>query len=178
METGTIIFTRTNTKEKAFLVFKAACSQDFLIKGEKWRYEEAWRNRAAYLEGPRGEKLPSSEFLITIDTIPKAETGMFCNLHLWSDIEPFEIVQVTKSYKTLTLRPMKTELVPSWKPEAVPGGFSGHTVNNHTQEWKYSSLPGAETFKVRWSPKKRHYVRGSSRFHLSLNPCKFYDYNF
>jgi len=56
----------------------------------------------------------------------------------YSDVHPYEIVRVV-SPKTIEIRLMDAELVEGWKPEIVSGGFSGHCVNQGSQQYNYKS---------------------------------------
>ena len=94
----------------------------------------------------------------------------------YSDVNPYEVVRVV-SDKTLEIRRMNAERDPSYKPEFIPGGFSGHCVNQLDQEWIISSDPTASVIRIRkgkngW--KDAHGVK----YQLTDKPVKFYDYNF
>lgn len=102
--------------------------------------------------------------------------GKFMNYRGWTDVEPFEIVKVV-SDKTVVVRPMKAELDPSWQREVSPGGFAGHTVNNHEQKWIITSDPQAPEHRVRLGKKGWKDAHGGY-YSLSDSPRKFHDYNF
>ena len=104
----------------------------------------------------------------------KPEVGMYCNRFFYSDIKPYEIVEVNKTGKTLTLRSVDAELDKSWKPEFIEGGFSGHCTNNNEQKWVFKSNPKNTTFKVRLS--KKGYDKGN--FYVGPEPRYKFDYNF
>lgn len=94
----------------------------------------------------------------------------------YSDINPYEVVRAI-SDKTLEIRRMNAERDPSYKPEFVPGGFSGHCVNQLDQEWIITSDPDAAVIRIRLG--KRGWKDASgARYQLSDKPVKFYDYNF
>ena len=112
----------------------------------------------------------------------------------YSDVRPYEVVKVV-SDKTIEIRAMNAERDPNWKPEIIPGGFSGHCVNQSSQKWIITSDLEAPVFRIRYS-KKHSYVEraghnnweptevrcfadaGGSKYKLSDEPRKFYDYNF
>ncbi len=98
------------------------------------------------------------------------------NRHGYSDTHPFEIVKVI-SPKTIEIRPVDAELDPSWKPEVIAGGFAGHTVNNGSQKWVYTSNPDNPVIRARLR-KDGYFYAYNGRHILGNSPEKFYDYNF
>jgi len=105
------------------------------------------------------------------------EVGLYANLHLFSDVEPYEIVRII-SDKTIELRSVTATLKPDWKPDMIPGGFAAHTANNHTQEYDYKTNPDAYVFKARLRKKDGRFHSARGRHVVSEAPCKFHDYNF
>jgi hypothetical protein len=103
------------------------------------------------------------------------KVGMGATLCGWSDRHPYEVVEVSPSGKTITLRAMKAERDPSWKPEWVAGGFAGTVVNQNEQEWILSADPEGETIKARLT--KKGWSANGQRVYLG-RANKFYDYNF
>lgn len=104
----------------------------------------------------------------------------YANHSGWSDIEPYEIIGRSPSGKQLTLRQMKAVRDPEWKPNIIPGGFSGICVNNSEQRWIIEPDESGFVIKARLSK----YGNGM-RFHsklgwhtLSTVPVKHHDYNF
>ncbi len=104
------------------------------------------------------------------------EVGLFCNWILYSDVEPFKIISISPSGKTLTIRGMDADLNPDFKCNTQIGGFGGHTLNNYAQSYTYKSNKDGEIRKV--SKTKKGWTRKSLRYRISETPCKFYDYNF
>ncbi len=104
--------------------------------------------------------------------IPKV--GMYCNRFLYSDVNPFEIIEVSKSGKTITIRDMDYKLDPNWKPKFVEGGFAGHCTNDREQKWIITSKPKGSTLKLRLS--KKGY--GNGYYKVAFKPSKHHDYNF
>jgi hypothetical protein len=100
----------------------------------------------------------------------------YANHYGYSDVNPFEIVRRI-SEKTLEIREMRVERDSSWKPEAVPGGFSFIVTNNNTQKWVITSDETQKPIRIRLS-KKGLKDSGGRRYGLSDKPVKFYDYNF
>lgn len=96
----------------------------------------------------------------------------YCNQHLFSDIEPYEVIKVFNSKRVL-LRRMDAELIKPPK-EFHPGGFLGNYSDNNSQRWECKSNPDNETFEIRLSM----YGWGRGRYIMSDKPIKFYDYNF
>jgi hypothetical protein len=104
------------------------------------------------------------------------EVGLFANNYLYTDVSPYEITKVI-SAKTIEIRRMGATLVDGWKPDMIVGGFSAHTTNNSSQEYNYTSLPGAKTTRARLRKDGRWYSN-QGRHSIALEPRKFHDYNF
>ena len=105
--------------------------------------------------------------------LPKAYANLIC----YSDVFPFEVLAVSKSGKQITVRAMRAERDPSWKPEIIPGGFLGHCVNQADQRWIITPNEGGEPMKAHkradgyfWSAFGKH--------RIEAQPRAFYDYNF
>lgn len=104
----------------------------------------------------------------------------FANFSGWSDIEPFEVVKVCTENKVV-IRSMQAERAEGWKPEIVSGGFAGHCTNNNDQRkaWDISSDEGGYLVTIRWSKAKlRWQCADGSRYFMSDQPVKKYDFNF
>jgi hypothetical protein len=99
----------------------------------------------------------------------------FCNQHLYTDVEPFEVVKVI-SDKTIEIRKMKA-VETDWGREFIPGGFFGHTPNQNKQKWLIVSDKTNPVIRARLN-KKGFWKSGSGKHHLADEPIKFYDYNF
>jgi hypothetical protein len=94
----------------------------------------------------------------------------------YTDAHPYEIVRVV-SPKTIEIRLVDAELDPEWKPETIAGGFAGHTVNNGSQKWIYTSNKDNRVIRARLR-KDGYFYSANGRHNLSTAPYKFYDYNF
>ena len=105
----------------------------------------------------------------------KPEVGMGATQTGWSDSTPYEIIEVSPSGKTITLRKMDAVIDPEWKPEMVVGGFAGHTTNNHSQRWMITPNPAGVVKKARMTKKGWHCDMGEVVVGVAR---KFYDYNF
>jgi hypothetical protein len=108
-----------------------------------------------------------------MNALPKA----YANLIGYSDVAPYEVLSISKSGKQITVRAMRAERDPSWKPEIVPGGFLGHYVNQSEQRWIISTDEDREPMKAHkradgyfWSAFGKH--------RIEAQPRAFYDYNF
>ena len=101
---------------------------------------------------------------------------LYANHYGWSDVNPFEVVRKV-SDKTLEIRAMDAERSANWKPEFIPGGFSGICVNNGDQEWDIKSNENNPVIRIRLGKKGWKDAHGR-RFGLSEKPIKHYDYNF
>lgn len=99
--------------------------------------------------------------------------GMGCNLHYHSDVQPYEVIRAI-SRKTIEVRSCIAERDPSWKPDFIPGGFSGHVVNQYEQKWSIKSDPEGDVVRLRLNK------NGSwgKRYWLAEAPRKFHDFNF
>ena len=104
----------------------------------------------------------------------RPKVGMACNYRGYSDVEPWEVVEVNKSGKTITIRKYDTELINGDDLKFHAGGFAAHCSNQRNQKYTYTSNPKNATIQVRLSKKGF----GKGRFHVTHNPYKFYDYNF
>ena len=99
----------------------------------------------------------------------------YCNNHMYTDIQPCEIVRVI-SPKTIEVRQMDT--VQSVKPkEFIPGGFSAHCVDQDKQEYNYNSNSSNNSVRARLQ-KDGSYKSIMGRHYLREQPLKFHDYNF
>jgi hypothetical protein len=101
----------------------------------------------------------------------------YANLIGYSDVQPFEILSVSKSGKQITIREMDVQRDPAWVPDFVAGGFTAHCANQEDQRWfivPNESNPAIKAHKRAdgyfWSAYGRHRV--------AREPRKFYDYNF
>ena len=108
------------------------------------------------------------------DGTKRVKVGMFCNYFGYSDAQPFEVVEVNKSGKTITIREVKAELKKSFKPKFHVGGYSAHCSNQSEQDYNYFTVEKGFTTKIRLS--KKGWGKGDYR--ISATPHKFYDYNF
>ena len=99
----------------------------------------------------------------------------YANMHGWTDIIPFEIVRVV-SPKTIEIRAMDGKIEEDFKPDAVAGGYFGHTKNQDEQRYSYKSLSDAPVIKARLG--KKGWKSQFGRHVLNSKPVKFYDYNF
>lgn len=100
----------------------------------------------------------------------------FANLHLHSDVEPFEVVRVV-SPKCIELRRMRATLSPDWKPKMHAGGFAANCSNQSSQEWLYACDFDAPVIRARLR-KDGEFHSAYGRHLMAVNPRKFHDYNF
>lgn len=99
----------------------------------------------------------------------------YLNLHLWTDIHPYEIVRWV-SDETVDVRLMDAIRDVTWSPDFVPGGFCGHLRNNSDQRWTFTSNPDNPIVRVRLG--KKGWKSNLGRHVLADSPRKFHDYNF
>jgi len=100
----------------------------------------------------------------------------YANLHMHSDVEPFEIIRRIGS-KTIEIREMNYERVESVELKWDVGGFAGHCINQNDQQWIITPDETAKPIRAR--------LRKDGRYHsvygkhiISDEPIRFYDYNF
>lgn len=102
--------------------------------------------------------------------------GLFANEKLYTDVKPFEIVEI-RSDKKIMVRSMTAKKDPNFKLEQVVGGFSAYTVNNEDQTWLYGSDPDAPVISIRLNKAGWRDADGS-RFYIETSPRRYFDYNF
>jgi len=107
----------------------------------------------------------------------KKKIKKFANYYGWSDVHPYEVVNVI-SEQTVEVRAMKaTQTV--FPKEFHVGGFSAHCSDQYRQDYKYESVPDSPTVRIRWSNAKNQWQRaGGMKFLMEDAPHKFYDYNY
>lgn len=103
------------------------------------------------------------------------EVGDGVTVNYWTDCHAYTVIKRTA--KTMTLRRCKAILDSDWKPQFIPGGFAGHTVNNSSQTYTYEEDENGKIMIARWSEKHCRF------FADHILPCspgrhEFYDYNF
>ena len=100
----------------------------------------------------------------------------FCNLHLWTDVEPYEVVKVVSPKKVMI---RKMDAVLKVAPQTFhQGGFAAHCEDNYSQRWECTSN-SEYPFETITLTKKGWGKPGShGRYKMSDKPVKFYDYNF
>ena len=106
--------------------------------------------------------------------------GMFANFSGYSDTSPYEIIAVSPSGKTLTIRSMTATELP-WKKDYHVGGFSGHLANQRDQKWDIKSDPNGHVTKIRLSVRNGRVMgwqNNGQNYGINSVPHKFYDYNF
>lgn len=122
------------------------------------------------------------------DAISALSVGDGLTVSLWTDAHAYTIIKKTAT--TMTLRRDKATLDPSFKPEIIPGGFSGHCANQQDQTYSYESDPQGEVIKVSlrvWSDtegnerrlwKKAGVGIREQGGNVSVGRREFHDYNF
>ena len=104
----------------------------------------------------------------------------YANHAMYTDVQPYEVIEKRTENKVI-IRKMKAEKRADWKPEIIAGGFSGVCIDSHDQgkAWDITADEEGETFAIRWSKANRRWQDADgSRFFMSEQPVKFYDYNF
>ena len=107
------------------------------------------------------------------DWTPKPGDGAtICH---YSDRTACMVVRVSASGKTVHLQE-DTATLDDWKPEIVPGGFSGHCVNNDSQRYAYQ--PDYSGTIHRANLRKDGCYRTTSGEQVIPGRHHFHDYNF
>ena len=110
-----------------------------------------------------------------INRVP--QMGLYANNILHTDAYAYEIVEVRTENKVM-IRKLDATLKPEWKPEIIPGGFSGHCTNNRSQEWDYAPNDENKVIAIRRRKDGRFYDKHGSRYAIDDSPYRFHDYNF
>jgi hypothetical protein len=115
------------------------------------------------------------------NTAPAGGLG-YANQHGYSDIHPYEVVEVVKP-GMMKIREMNSTLQADWKPEIIPGGFVGHCANQGTQRWDYVSSATAQVKTIRQSHAKgrkngKWFDKHGNEYVPAAKPRRFHDYNF
>ncbi len=97
--------------------------------------------------------------------------GKYVNQVLYTDINPVGKVIGTRG-KTVLILQVVTEVKQVQEMKFVSGGFAGHCVNQHNQEWTFEEID--KTIEVKMT--KQWGKRGQMR--IDDKPRKYYDYNF
>lgn len=134
--------------------------------------KEAFWKSAPYVK-LRNQKIQANRQL---DYWKKREIQAYCNHMGYSDQHPYEVVRVI-SDKTVEIREMSTKQTVFPKDQRV-GGFCAHTVDNHNQDYEYTSNPNNPVIRARWSEAKKQWQSARGRHLMQAKPAKFYDYNF
>jgi hypothetical protein len=107
------------------------------------------------------------------DWIPKPGDGAtICH---FSDRTACTVVRVSPSGITLWIQ-RDIATLDDWKPEIVPGGFSGHCVNNDSQRYAYQPDPGGTMHRARLRKDGRYRTTNNER--VIPGRHHFHDYNF
>ena len=107
-----------------------------------------------------------------------ATVGMGVTVLGWSDADPYEIVKISPSGNTLTIREMKATRNPEWNMEWVQGGFAGHLKNQDAQEWIIESDTDGFEIRANWSNKFERFQSQRGKLGQDHGARKYYDFNF
>ena len=115
----------------------------------------------------------NSEFRIVEEVKTFTHVSEYC----YSDVHAYEIVKVI-SDKTIEIRRMSTKHDIAHLNQ-FPGGFSGHTENQHNQKVTYASESNNPIIRIqRKKNNSEQWTRKGVNFGLTEAPYAFYDYNF
>lgn len=110
--------------------------------------------------------------------------GTGATIHYWSDSSACTVIGFKKLKKgrVVTVQIDKAIMKDSFKPEIIAGGFVGHCVNNHEQEYDYEKDTEGRVFTFSLRKNGKWVLMGSeakSGTRLSIGfRRKFHDYNF
>jgi len=107
----------------------------------------------------------------------KVELGQGVSVCSYSDVEPYEVVKISKTGKKITLRAMNYKQINKENLEFNVGGFAANCSNQRKQEWEITSNTEGATITANWSEKKKMYTTGYGRVDLA-SARRFYDFNF
>ena len=107
------------------------------------------------------------------DWTPKPGDGATICHH--SDRTACTVVRVSPSGITLWIQ-QDIATLDDWKPEIVPGGFSGHCVNNDSQRYVYQPDPDGIMHRARLRKDGRYRTPNNER--VIPERHQFHDYNF
>jgi len=121
------------------------------------------------------EDLVGAGLLTVEDLRPWPAVGQGATICHYSDSTACTIVWISATRKTIAIQADHAEL-DNWKPEMIPGGFSAHCVNNHSQRYRYRPNPEARIRKARL--RKDGTYRLVTREKVIEGRHHFHDYNF
>lgn len=101
----------------------------------------------------------------------------YFNRHLYTDIIPYELVEVLSS-SHLMIREMNTKKSKDFTLEMVPGGFVGFPLNQDEQKWDYFSNEDYPVISIHLNNKGQWLDESNQQYQPNSNPIKFYDYSF
>jgi hypothetical protein len=93
----------------------------------------------------------------------------------YSDRTACTVIRISPSGKTVWMQE-DTAVLDGWKPEFIPGGFSGHCVNNTEQRYAYQSDPQGAIYRA--SVRKDGKLRTTNGERVISGRHHFHDYNF
>lgn len=88
-------------------------------------------------------------------------------------------VEVHRTPRTVVVAKVSVEQDPEWleRRQFVPGGFHGHTPNQHEQTWLYGGVNEDYRRRLHWSEKRGAWVLHGVRY-VEGRAVEHYDYNF
>lgn len=102
------------------------------------------------------------------------EVGDGVTVHYYTDAEAYTVIKRTP--KTITIQRDKATLKEGWEPRWIEGGFAGHCVNQHEQEYDYERDTDGSILTVHWSEKRGAFIYNDKC--VTPGRHEFYDYNF
>jgi hypothetical protein len=104
------------------------------------------------------------------------EIKAFANFCGYTDVEPYEVVEVKTPNKVM-IRFMDSEMITPPKCLGI-GGFVA-VFDNYSQKWENTSNEEYPLLAIRWSKaKKQWFDKHGRRFRMNDVSIKFYDNNF
>jgi hypothetical protein len=122
------------------------------------------------------------------DSITALQVGEGLTVTGWSEATAYTIIKKTRTQ--MVLQEDTAKLIDGWRPEIIPGGFSGHCINQNEQEYTYERNPNGSKTKITlrtWvasnGDERRCWKQAGSgvRSHggnVRIGRHKFHDYNF
>lgn len=121
------------------------------------------------------------EYVSKIDKIEiEIADVLYLNEILYSDVNPYEVVEMITPNKWV-VRALDTSLKSDARKNIqnsfCPGGFAGH-VDNDYQEWDIYVNEKNPLITVYRGKKNKYFKISGMPMSMTLNPIKFYDFNF
>jgi len=107
--------------------------------------------------------------------VRKPQVGDGATVIHYTDATACTVIRISPSGKTIWIQE-DTATLDNWKPEIIPGGFSGHCVNNYDQKYTYQRNYNGQIHRC--SFRKNGQLRTTNNERITEGRYHFHDYNF